>query len=906
MINGLNDAWNYITEKVGEAFSGPIYNALIQFCLFIDRLIYSLITRVYSVFLAVGSSEIVSNDIVSAFMVRIYTVISVVMLFIIAYSFMNVVINPDNVSKKDSSPTKIVRNIIIALLAIVFIPAGFRLAYTFQETVVVNQVINKIVLGSEKTNVKVRAGNNKYNQNDLAVYLFESNFYIKEPDEDIDCTIQDNYEKTECTYEIAHEMALNFGDMDVYAGLTDKVQSQEIEYNFIVSLLLGGFTLYVLVIYCFDVSLRAVKLLALELVAPIPALLYIVPGQTKVFGSWIKATIKTYLEIFIKIAILTFGIFFLSTVIQSIQDGSLSVEFLDFSRPIKYAAQTFIIFGVVLFIRQAPSLLADIFGIKIEKGAFSLRKRLADSGALAAFGLASGGLMAGRAAYKGSKARGNRLVGRWASAFASAPRGAFTGLRAGWKGEVKGIGTSYNESLETQFYRARGATTLGVMVDHLRDNFGVHSVYDEESKLIDISTESKIHNIKISVRNAEAVSRERINEINRIEAAGNSSNSAARDIRKRMKETIDKEKFDINSDTVLEVELPTLVKYDSEQSRVGENVGDILDGLGIAGSWDVTDETGTVRRSANYSTIRRGVSRLDQDIENYTTRSGSINAEIESINAELATLNPRTSGRRYTELEARRATLQTQLTSINTDMTAVQAQRSRLVDAMETIERRTDRNQMVDRRVSVNAHAVKDSQENLAKNLTDAGFTDAEVASIVTSQASKYKDIYKQFDKAWITKDLSSGTKSKLRSDLAEYVATCGSASFANVLEVDSNGNLVVSTNKDADLLSAADSLKRKRGNISSITGEELVTSFDALDKRDNENKFAKQESMRRTTVTFEDGYHKKQRMNLSETTEFIKQNNEIIKAEQERQKISKEAIEDHQNNAAQAKSGKK
>ena len=57
-----------------------------QICLSIDSIIYNAIAWMYSVFMALAGARIFSNDLVDSFVQRMYLIVSIVMLFVVAYA----------------------------------------------------------------------------------------------------------------------------------------------------------------------------------------------------------------------------------------------------------------------------------------------------------------------------------------------------------------------------------------------------------------------------------------------------------------------------------------------------------------------------------------------------------------------------------------------------------------------------------------------------------------------------------------------------------------------------------------------------------------------------------------------------------------------------------------------------
>lgn len=93
-----------------------------------------------------------------------------------------------------------------------------------------------------------------------------------------------------------------------------------------------------------------------------------------------EKTISTYLEVFIRIAIMYLGVFMISQVVNNFSNvnfGSLGVSQ-------KLIAKALIIMGVVIFMRQAPKLIGDMFHLDSGSMKLGLMDKLAMGGALAA------------------------------------------------------------------------------------------------------------------------------------------------------------------------------------------------------------------------------------------------------------------------------------------------------------------------------------------------------------------------------------------------------------------------------------------------------------------------------------------------------------------------------------------
>src|SRR5574344_2772220 len=131
---------------LGDIFV-PFFGLLYMLFLNINAFLYNLVCFAYQVFLAVASAQIFSSEQYQNLAQKIYLVLGVVALFLVAYSLLRAIIDPDNASKGDSSAGKIVGNLIKVIVLLAFTPTIFNMAYTVQSAILKDNIIPKIVLG---------------------------------------------------------------------------------------------------------------------------------------------------------------------------------------------------------------------------------------------------------------------------------------------------------------------------------------------------------------------------------------------------------------------------------------------------------------------------------------------------------------------------------------------------------------------------------------------------------------------------------------------------------------------------------------------------------------------------------------------------------------------------------------
>lgn len=438
------------------------YNIL----LFLDGIIYSFIDKLYQLFMALASARILTEDNIQHFMDRIYIVLGVIMLFVLAYSILMSIINPDNMNKSENGTGKIVKNIVISLVFLALTPAVFNILYRVQDVTLRTGVIGKLILGDtndsasqsqdfgsvefqdEEGNVTSQSVGSYSAEFDDSVYKYGGRTFAYEMfyaffqpaagvnPEDIKAENAANYvpgllvggtsavcalgvglafvpgvnvtigagllatcvagvagagwnlkelifNSQTITLAEARNMALSDGNFGVFAAFTENVKNGEINYSALISTIAGLIALYVLFSFCIDLGLRAAKLAYFQMIAPIPILFKIVPKGGKVFDTWLKKVTSTFFEVFVRIFIIYFVIYLICKLPDLSGDfwgNSLTGDVPDGA--IALLARAFILLGLIVFAKQAPKLIGEMFGINGGSIKLGIREKLADGGVM--------------------------------------------------------------------------------------------------------------------------------------------------------------------------------------------------------------------------------------------------------------------------------------------------------------------------------------------------------------------------------------------------------------------------------------------------------------------------------------------------------------------------------------------
>lgn len=132
-----------------------------------------------------------------------------------------------------------------------------------------------------------------------------------------------------------------------------------VNYKAGISTAVGVGVLYLFLMFCIDIALRSIKLGFLQMIAPVPIISYCDPKSSKdgMFSKWVKMCTNTYLELFIRLFALYFGIYVISLIgtFKDVVTGEPVTSWI---------VNIFMIIGVLMFVKKLPEILKDVFGFK--------------------------------------------------------------------------------------------------------------------------------------------------------------------------------------------------------------------------------------------------------------------------------------------------------------------------------------------------------------------------------------------------------------------------------------------------------------------------------------------------------------------------------------------------------------
>lgn len=405
----------------------------------IDRPGFFLLKVSYEIFFNVATSEILSSATIKSFYYRIQLILGVFMIFRLSISILQSIVSPDKLTEKGSGTMSIIGRIFIGLALLVAltplsIPSPrnsyeeelnnngliFGTLYSLQDRILSQNVIGKLILPTSDSSVNTSTNNATVSQgqkltetgNIFATTIVKTFVRInttddKEPDPSgsnwvcpqIDQSLLDVYQDEKSNpgeilslvnYSCTSAANQSLGSR-ISSGLKKLIFAEDYAFGYwpfggIVAIVFS----FLLFSFSIDIAIRAIKLAALRMIAPIPVISYMSPGNPKKqkgptsFDAWLHTLISTYIDIFIRLAVVYMILFLIQDIIKNglvINTNGGVIGGISF---------ILIALGLFLFARQAPKFFRDALGLK-GPGMSNIGLNALAGGAAAAIG--GGGLV---------------------------------------------------------------------------------------------------------------------------------------------------------------------------------------------------------------------------------------------------------------------------------------------------------------------------------------------------------------------------------------------------------------------------------------------------------------------------------------------------------------------------------
>lgn len=395
---------NYIYTLASR--SGVVSDWIRVFFAGICKFVYSFIASMYDTIKVIADREYLglgnyAEDMAS----KIFFALVIFMIFKLTITFLSYLVSPDTFSDSNKGVQNVIKRVIISIVLLVSINPLFNVLYNVQDELLNDDAISSIVLGSSSdaiyqssegatyyfTKISDICDNNKkavtsstgehFALLTLRPFIQPSDYVI-----DDDGTVVSEGLMSSDSYYCGQEIDTSKDEIyienynlntEYYLSsdvITDTAKEENslsmvdyyrIDFNFFFALVVGIVVFLLLLNLSFDVVVRAFTLLILQVVAPIPIINYVTPGNkgSEMLSSWGKKLFSTWASLFIRLLSITLAVSFVGAICEN---GTISSKG-------GLVIQIIVIIGALIFAKQLPKLLEELFpGMKLGGGGFNL------------------------------------------------------------------------------------------------------------------------------------------------------------------------------------------------------------------------------------------------------------------------------------------------------------------------------------------------------------------------------------------------------------------------------------------------------------------------------------------------------------------------------------------------------
>lgn len=502
----------FAIEQALRTFSGQIAAVL-----------YNFIVYLYNIFMILARAEILNDNYIQAIYNRVGMILGLFMIFKLSFSLIQSLVNPEKLTDKKSGFGNIITRCIISIVLLGITPSLFKMAFKIQNIIVgtendTNNIIYKFVVADAETENAATFGRT------LATDLYFSFFTEKtegiiSDGNDIVIDPEGNtvLETKDYNYlrQSVKDGSLDFNDMVYYLSLRSN-GTYAIKWDVLFSIGVAAAVIYILITYCISVATRVIQLAYLQLIAPVPILSYISDPEGT-FKNWIKQCMTTYLDLFMRLAIIYFIIAVSRQILTIMSDESklLSSTGLSPDSGEYIWVKIFLVLGLLMFGKRVPELLKDLFPNFGGGGAASIgfgiknpKKMLGDIPGMgiakgaATFGL--GTVVGGAAGIATGIKHGEGFKGKLAGAFGGLGRGAasartkgniFKNAQAGMNSTRAARQRAYEKNHDGSTFWGRNVTSGSEArtFDNLERELDAYKDYDAQVSIIDKELEKNAY-----------------------------------------------------------------------------------------------------------------------------------------------------------------------------------------------------------------------------------------------------------------------------------------------------------------------------------------------------------------------------------------------------------------------------
>lgn len=345
--------------------------------LFLDlcSAIYKLIVYTCDIFFSLGETKILDDPTIQGIYTRVGLILGLFMIFRLTFAGIQYLIDPDAMLDKQKGIGNIVKKVLLVVLLLGSTQYIFKKAYELQHLIIEDNVLSKIIL-QESGASESEGGEIAYQiflpffqpNEDVVNYCKNNNcstndnnydWCMKEINPDLEGSVlKSDFQKTPPSLTTAYICSSEVIDLPI-VGNSDNKTKKEFIVNFegFVALAVGIVVLWTVMTYTIQVGVRAMQLAYLQLIAPIPIMMYLTPKGDETLKKWGQQCATTFFDFFIRAAIF----YFIILVIRALGNTALQINYnKNWALGYLYIKVVLIV-ALLVFAKKVPNLLKEIF-----------------------------------------------------------------------------------------------------------------------------------------------------------------------------------------------------------------------------------------------------------------------------------------------------------------------------------------------------------------------------------------------------------------------------------------------------------------------------------------------------------------------------------------------------------------
>mgnify|MGYP007055722857 CR=1 FL=1 len=351
----------YILDgNVTTAIVDAIRSLMITFC----SLIYRLIVFCFDVFEKIGAAnDILSTDIIVNITNKISLILGLFMIFRLTFAFIQYLINPDTMTDKNKGAGNLVTKMIVMVVLLGSTPYMFKLAFSLQNAINEDKIIPRIIMGySPDESNNATMGGMLAQSTFYTFFRINENVTCKDSDADLALVTMDAIEEDLKSADFSLLSTFVNQKCNLNDDSSKKDYIYELDAGGLGCLVIGVAVLYIVFIFTIQLAVRLFQLAYLQVIAPIPIMMYITPKGDEKLKKWGSQCLTTFLDYFLRTAIIYFVLYLIQEIISNFDSSSLSSIWQTGNNAAgKGYILGVLIIGLLAFAKKVPNLIKEIF-----------------------------------------------------------------------------------------------------------------------------------------------------------------------------------------------------------------------------------------------------------------------------------------------------------------------------------------------------------------------------------------------------------------------------------------------------------------------------------------------------------------------------------------------------------------